>query len=281
MGIKLSLYTCIKDAIYWDLHAEAMLRHHLPLADEIIVNEGMSRDGTFERISAIDPKVKVFRSDWASPEGMEWYRAFKDNARTRCTGDWCLFLDCDEFIPEWDFDRLRSRLESASEDLLAVEVLNFYGNYRVYHSNPKASHWPDRKMILHRNRPDVEFWGDGSSVRIRDRDFAWPDRGYELLIHHFGGVRNPARLREKWRNQQGLIYGTRRIRLPKSIFNWLPHKWDDPDFRPFLAIYDGEPIKAVRDDPDEFVRDGFEMLRLLERDPHAGRVKPVGTGMEG
>jgi len=37
----------------------------------------------------------------------------------------------------------------------------------------------------------------------------------------------------------------------------------------------------VRDDPDEFVRDRFEMLRLLERDPHAGRVKPVGTGMEG
>jgi glycosyltransferase involved in cell wall biosynthesis len=272
LAVSLSIYTCVKDAIYWDLHAEAMIRHHLPLADEIIVNEGMSSDGTYERITAIDPKVKVFRSDWSRPEGMQWYCAFKDAARRHCTGDWCLYLDCDEFIPEWDFDRLRSRLEHAVEDLLAIDVLNFYGNFRIFHVNPKASHWPDRKMALHRNRPDVEFWGDGSNVRIHGREFAWPTREHEFVLHHFGCVRNPARLREKWRNQQGRIYGTMRIPIPKWLFAILPHQWNDPDFRPYLAIYDGEPVKAVRDDPDEFVRDGFEMLRLLQREGQVTRT---------
>ena len=55
----------------------------------------------------------MFRSDWPEPGGIGWYRSFKDAARLRCTGDWCLHLDCDEFIPEWDFSRLRSRLETA------------------------------------------------------------------------------------------------------------------------------------------------------------------------
>ena len=101
--MRLSIYTCIKDALYWDLHAVAMLKHHLPLADEIVVNEGYSTDGTFDAIRDLDPRIRVFRSRWPKPEGMDWYKSFKDPARQRCTGDWCLHLDCDEFIPEWDF----------------------------------------------------------------------------------------------------------------------------------------------------------------------------------
>jgi glycosyltransferase involved in cell wall biosynthesis len=261
--MKLSIYTCVKDVLYWDLHAVAMLKHHLPLADEIVVNEGYSSDGTYEAIKDIDPKIKVFRSRWPEPGGIGWYRSFKDAARLRCTGDWCLHLDCDEFIPEWDFGRLRARLETAREDLLAIHFLNFYGNYRVVHSKPEQSHWPTRKMILHRNRPDVEFWGDGSNVKLADQPFAWPESDDQFVLHHFGAVRNPARLREKWRNQQGRVYGTMRFALPRFLFSMLPHKWDDPDFFDKLAIYPGPHIKAVLDEPDEFVRDGFRTLDLI------------------
>jgi hypothetical protein len=261
--MKLSIYTCVKDALYWDLHAVAMLKHHLPLADEIVVNEGYSSDGTFEAIRNLDPKIKVFRSHWPEPSGLDWYKTFKDPGRQRCTGAWCLHLDCDEFIPEWDFVRLRDRLESATDDLLSIDFVNFYGNYKVYHSNPAASMWPAKKMILHRNRSDIEFWGDGSNVRIQGRPFTWPVREHEFVLHHFGSVRNPERLREKWRNQQGKVYGTSRFPIPRFAFRFLPHRWDDPDFSQYLAVYEGEPIKAVRDDPDEFVRDDMQMLRVL------------------
>jgi len=272
--MKLSIYTCMKDAIYWDLHAVAMLRHHLPLADEIVVNEGYSTDGTFEAIKDLDPKIKVFRSHWPKPEGLGWYNSFKDAARRQCTGDWCMLLDCDEFVPEWDFERLRSRLETAKEDLLAVDVLNFYGNYRVFHSRPALSHWPDRKMILSRNRPDVEAWGDGTNVRIVGQPFAWPDTAHEFVLHHFGTVRHPAILREKWRNQQGRVYGTMRIPIPTFLFRWLPHRWEDPDFFKHLEAYEGPYIRAVTEDPDEFVRDAFRMYKaVVERDRKAVRLK--------
>jgi hypothetical protein len=57
--MKLSLYTGVKDGLFYDFHVEAMLRHHLPLADQIVVNEGFSTDGTFEAISQIDSKIQI------------------------------------------------------------------------------------------------------------------------------------------------------------------------------------------------------------------------------
>ena len=263
--MRLSLYTYIKDALYWDLHAEAMLRHHLPLADEIIVHEGFSTDGTFERISKIDPRIRVFRNRWAEPDGLGWYNVLKDEARRQCSGDWCLHLDCDEFVPEWEFGRLRETLEKTSEDLFSVSVMNFYGNYKVIHSDPAASHWPDRKLVIHRNRPDIEFWGDGSNIRLKDVSFSWPESGSLLAIHHFGFVRHAHRLREKWRNQQAKVYGTGRFTLPAFVFRMFPHRWNDTDFVGYLRRYDGPYIAPVREDPSEFVRDDFYLYRLLSK----------------
>lgn len=59
--MKISLYTFVKNGLFYDFHVEAMLRHQLPLADEIIVNEGLSTDGTYEAIRSIDPKIQVHR----------------------------------------------------------------------------------------------------------------------------------------------------------------------------------------------------------------------------
>jgi hypothetical protein len=57
--MKLSLYTFVRNGIYLDFHVEAMLRHHVEYVDEIIVNEGFSDDGTYERIRDISLKIKI------------------------------------------------------------------------------------------------------------------------------------------------------------------------------------------------------------------------------
>ena len=41
-----------------------------------------------------------------------------------------------------------------------------------------------------------------------------------------------------------------------------------------MCGYEGAPIRAVRDDPEEFVREGFEMLRLLQRESAGNREAP-------
>ena len=190
--MKLSLYTFVKDGISNDFHVEAMLRHHAPLVEEIIVNEGFSTDGTYERIRGIAPNITLFRSHWGDASGIDWYVAFKEEARKRCTGEWCLLLDCDEFIPEWEFDKLRRQLSRTDEIMLSAKMINFYGNYRVYHGAPQLVNWPDRKMIIHRNDPRIEIWGDGTNVRLKGQKVNWGDTGPAITIHHFGMVRDPA-----------------------------------------------------------------------------------------
>src|SRR5688500_3753831 len=105
--MKLSIYTFIKDGLFLDYHVVAMLKHHLSLADEIVVVEGQSTDGTYEAIKDLDAKITVIRSHPVTTDpSISWLTACKNESRRGCTGDWCILLDCDEFIPEWEFERL-------------------------------------------------------------------------------------------------------------------------------------------------------------------------------
>jgi glycosyltransferase involved in cell wall biosynthesis len=265
--MKISLYTAVKDGIANDLHFEAMLRHHLPLADEIVVNEGYSSDDSYPRLVKLQrqhPKIRVFRSHWETPKSLGWSIGFDDAARRAATGDWCIHLDCDEFIPDWEFDAIRLHLERTEEVLVPVRFINFYGNYKVYHAKPEKVHWPDRKMIIHRNRPDIEFWGDGANVRVRGQEFSWDTSEQMFTVHHFGMVRDAAALRQKWWAQGRAIRGrSTRFRPPRLVFRIFPHDWKDPMYFDDLAIYEGEDILAVRDEPKEFTRDRMMLVTAL------------------
>jgi glycosyltransferase involved in cell wall biosynthesis len=266
--MKLSLYTFVRNGLFYDFHVEAMLRHHLPLADEIIVNEGYSDDGTYEAIRNIDPKIQVHRFQWDRSDPNGWHRQFKNQARQLCTGDWCILLDCDEFIPEWEFDRLRTFLETTPRHLVPVRFFHFYGNYRVYLAKQRAI-TPDTGIRIHRNRDDVEVWGDGANVRLRDGQTSADVAEETFDVHHFGNVRHPARLRQKWRTQakQHNAENPQWDKTPAFMFDLFPHKWNDPEFLQLLGVYDGPHIRAVRDDPDEVVRDEFWLYEHLKSEP--------------
>ena len=266
--MKISLYTFVRNGLRQDYHVVAMLRHHLDFADEIVVHEGLSTDGTYEAISGIDQKIKIFRSNWDIHAGMNFSNRFKDEARLRCTGDWCVLLDADEFIPEWEFAPLRRTLETTDKSLLGMTLINFYGNYRVYNAFPERFRMPAAKMNIHRNLEDIEMHGgDASSVRRRDIPWSLTEADVACHLHHFGAVRHAARLREQWRSMRGRLYNAPppRFNLPSWLFDLLPHNWADPDFLPYLRIYDGQVCRAVRDEPGEFTRDAMRLFRHLSK----------------
>jgi len=265
----LSIYTYVKNGLDLDYHVVDMLKHHLPLADEIVVHEGFSTDGTFEAISTIDPKIRVFRTQWPEmkPGKVFWHIPLKDAARQEAKGTWCLHLDADEFIPEWEFDEIRSYLKDANESMIPVNFINFYGNYKVCYGRGANVNAPKRKMILHRNLPEIEFWGDGANIRLRGTDLDWNTSPRSFTVHHFGTVRHPARLRQGWRSQAQLYPNVKRrwLKIPRMFYNWFPHQWFDPDFINTVEIYDGPFIRAVRENPSEFVRDDFRLYDFLKR----------------
>jgi len=265
--MKISIYTFVRNGLYYDYHVADMLRHHLDLADEIIVNEGYSSDGTYEAIKDIHPKIKIFRCHWYDSNPKKFWIQFKNDARKKCTGDWCILLDCDEFIPEWEFENIKNYLLSTDKVVIPMQYINFYGNYKVYLKYNQKLNLPYKKYTIHRNLLDIEVWGDGSNVRLKGQKLLPFDEydGPWFTVHHFGTVKNPARLREKWHWQSRFYIRTikNRIKIPKIFFRLFPHKWDDPHFLDDLEIYEGPYIKTVRENPDEFVRDDFYLYHLL------------------
>ena len=275
--MKISIYTFARNAIYYDYHIVDMLLHHLDFADEIIVNEGYSTDDTFNRIKRIDSKIKIYKNKWDTANPIEWLARFKNEARKLCTGDWCILLDADEFIPEWEFSRIRCYLSNTNKVIIPMKYVNFYGNYKVYNKNPKKYNWPEYKYSIHKNISDLEIVGDGSNVAFKDasrnvsssKDES-PYANERFECHHFGVVRKPARLREKWHSQalrdRGFYSKEKKSRwdwVPGFVYNLFPYKWTDPQYMDSLAIYEGPYIKAVRDNPNEFVRDNFEIYEYL------------------
>lgn len=253
----LSLYTFVKDALFFDYHLLHMLRHHLPLADELVVVDGFSTDGTYEAIRDLDPKVKVFRHQLDVSEPRSWLRKAKDEARTRCSGDWCVLVDCDEFIPEWEFDRIRTFIRTTDRQIGVATYRHFYGNYRVYYENPDRPFPPPTKKILHRNLPAVEIYGDGSDVRIPDLGESAVDPSWRFECHHFGEVRKASRLRHKWRIQANRDIRGRWDWMPGFVFDLFPHNWVNENVLRHLRFYPGPYVQAVREHPQEFVRDRF------------------------
>jgi glycosyltransferase involved in cell wall biosynthesis len=264
----ISIYSFVKNGVFYDFHLVEMLKHHLPLADEIVINEGYSSDSTYEAISNISPKIKVFRTEWGRAKGIDWFPKFKNEARKRCVGDWCILLDCDEFIPEWEFEGLRAFLSQTDKDLVPMNFLNFYGNYKVYHPEPRKVGWAATNVRIHRNLPDIEVWGDGANVKSNDPGKTRACAQETFNCHHFGFVRNPARLRQKW-SMQGQLYRGKRSWIPRVsfLFDLAPHDWNDPQFLGDLAPYEGPYVKAVMDNPSEFVRDDFRVYQLLKSRP--------------
>jgi hypothetical protein len=116
-------------------------------------------------------------------------------------------------------------------------------------------------------------WGDGANVTEihGSKDISSASASFAFEVHHFGSVRRPSRLRQKWRTQakQHNERNPRWDTLPSFVFDLFPHKWKDPDLLDDLALYEGPYIQAVCNDPDEFVRDDFATYRYLKSRAHA------------
>jgi hypothetical protein len=112
----------------------------------------------------------------------------------------------------------------------------------------------------------MHVWGDGSNVRHNGHKYDDVVASESFLCHHFGAVRHPARLRQKFRHVGQILSGEAPLlQIPSFVFDLLPYDWLDKDFIDDLAIYPGPYVKAVLDKPDEFVRDRLKLHDYLVR----------------
>lgn len=130
----LSGYTTTRNCISQKYPYESTISSMLDFCDEVVVMDGGSDDGTFERLQDIaseNPKLKVYRADmqWDSKRFALFDGMLKSMAREACTMDFCWQMDSDEVVHETDFEKIKKILGTfpANIDLLALPVIEFWG----------------------------------------------------------------------------------------------------------------------------------------------------------
>jgi hypothetical protein len=155
----LSGYTTTRNCISQNYPYEATIRSMLGFCDEVIVVDGGSSDGTWERLQELaknDDKLKVYQEeiDWEQKRFALYDGILKAKARDKCTMDYCWQMDSDEVAHENDYEKIKNitRTFPANVDLLALPVIEYWGGPEKVRMDINPWKWRlsrNRKYITH------------------------------------------------------------------------------------------------------------------------------------
>ena len=211
--MRVSGFTFVRDAVRLRYPVVPALRSLLPLVDELVVNVGVSPDGTLELVRALDdPRLVIFETRWdeALLERGRVLAQQTDLALARCTGDVCLYLQADEALHEDDQPALRAALERLAGDPrlegLLFEYVHFYGSF---HTVGVSRRWYRREVRAVRRRAGLHSWRDAQGFRLRvggeSRKLRVAASG--ARVFHYGWVRPPAAQALKLAEFERLYHG--------------------------------------------------------------------------
>jgi hypothetical protein len=205
----ISGFTIIRNAEIMGYPVVPAIRSILPIVDEFVVGVGQSDDGTRALIESIDdPKLKIFDSHWDTTRrsGGVIMAEKTNEALDRCTGEWCFYLQADEVVHEEDHDRIVRSCHEHRDDPrvegLLFRYVHFYGSYSVVAT---ARNWYRQEVRIVRRSAGARSWADAQSFRIGGRK-PWV-RWSGGTIYHYGHVKPPQRLGEKYRIMDQWYHG--------------------------------------------------------------------------
>jgi len=238
--VRVSGFTFARNAVKLGYPLVPAIQSVLPLVDEMIVNVGVSEDGTLDLVRTLsDPRLVVFESRWDEGQ-LERGRVLAEQtnlALDRCTGDVCLYVQADEAVHEDDHPALRSALERLHADPaiegLLFDYVHFYGSF---HTVGTARRWYRHEIRAVKNRIGVRSWKDAQGFRVWEpppgadgeppRSLRPGDPARKLRVassgarmYHYGWVRPPEMQRVKIAEMERLYRGVAaRDRKPAEAF---------------------------------------------------------------
>lgn len=210
--MKVSGFTIVRNAIKYGYPVEESLRSLLPLVDEVVVGVGDSEDATWDVVTGIgDPKIKPFRTVWdmSKREGGIVLSEQTNIALERCSGDWAVYLQCDELLHESEVGMVRRRLEDhlhQATEGLSFLYWHFYGSYTTVQDN--WCRWYRREVRAVKVGKGIISVGDAAGFKVKEGDrlrrLIRADAGAH--VYHYGWVRPPKVMVEKRQHVEGFYH---------------------------------------------------------------------------
>lgn len=148
-GVKANKISAVLITYNEDIHINAVLEN-VKFADEIIVVDSFSTDGTIEKIKE-HPNVKLIQRPFLN------YTDQKSYALKQATHDWVLFLDADERVP----DRLRNEiLKTVNSSKPTADAYYFYRTFMFKNKILHFSGWQSDKNYRLFRKSKVHFTQD-------------------------------------------------------------------------------------------------------------------------
>jgi len=197
--MKISGFSFVRDAIRLDYPIVEAITSILPFCDEFCVAVGKSDDGTLETIRAIqDKKIKIIETVWDPKYFVHGaINAQQTNiALSRCTGDWCFYIQADEVVHEKYLPKVRKAMEKylshPQVEGLLFDYIHFWGSYETYQ---KAHGWYRHEVRAIRNGLGITSWKSAQGFRRNGQKLRVVHSG--ATIYHYGWVRHPRLMRRK------------------------------------------------------------------------------------
>jgi len=139
----LTTYNCHLDGRPFDLAIGSLL----PFCQEVVVVDGGSDDGTWEILSGLaraNPKIKIFRSSIvAGPYITADFlsSALKQEARSKCSGEYCFELNSDEMVDPSSYDKIMvmpELLKNSAPGVLMLPTVEFWGSFESIRADKMA-----------------------------------------------------------------------------------------------------------------------------------------------
>ncbi len=176
---SLSGYTTTKDCISQNYPWEQCIESLLGFCDEVVVVDGGSTDGTWEKLSEWSEKedkllVHQETRDWDHERFAVFDGLQKALARSLCTSNFCWQQDCDEVVHEDDYEKIKEICKSFPNelDLIAMPVIEYWGGPEKIRADVYPWKWR-----ISRNKPYITHGIPGHLRKFDEEGFVYSSPG--------------------------------------------------------------------------------------------------------
>lgn len=235
--IPISGFTIIRNAVTLDFPVVESIRSILPVCEELVVNVGVSDDGTLELIRSIDdPRIRIVEAEWDWSDKILALGRETQRAMDACRFPWGIYIQGDEVLAEHGAEVLQQTVQEVHDDrsveALLVNYLHFYGDFATVATNRR---WYQREVRCMRldKAFDVRPYLDAQGFRVGPHYRRIRARRTPVMVYHYGWARPPAMIQKKREFTRSLYPEKERGERP--LLPWIPLLRPFPGSHPPVA----------------------------------------------